>query len=71
MDVLIDDNPKNIKAFAHVGKKALLFSQPWNQNYSDEEFEKLVREKKIIRCDSWKKATEVLMEFKKKYEKKT
>lgn len=70
LDVLIDDNPENIKSFARVGKKALLFLQPWNKGYADKEFERLIREKKIIRCDGWKKTLEVLIEFKKQCEKK-
>jgi 5'(3')-deoxyribonucleotidase len=71
LDVLVDDNPENIKSFARTGKKALLFSQPWNKDYSDKEFDRLVREKKIVRCDSWKKTLDFLIEFKKQCEKKS
>jgi len=53
LDILIDDNLDNVKMFASSGGQALLFSQPWNQNVEDREFEEMIRTKKIIRCENW------------------
>lgn len=61
LDILIDDNLDNVKLLASSGGRSLLFSQPWNQNVKDKEFEELVRAKKIIRCRDWKDALNYLV----------
>lgn len=53
LDILIDDNLDNVKIFAFSGGRAILFSQPWNQNVKDKELEDMIRAKKVICCENW------------------
>jgi hypothetical protein len=34
-DVFIDDSPLNAEKFLTNNKKVILYSQPWNQNFSE------------------------------------
>lgn len=45
LDILIDDAPHNVMAFANEGRPAILFDQPWNQ--------KLGLHPLIWRCGNW------------------
>lgn len=45
LDILVDDAPHNILAFADSGRPALLFDQPWNQRVPDHPL--------IRRCKNW------------------
>lgn len=60
LDILIDDNLDNVKMFAASGHRALLFSQPWNRNVKDREFEEMVKTKKLIRCENWEEVLKTL-----------
>jgi 5'(3')-deoxyribonucleotidase len=45
LDILVDDAPHNVMAFANEGRPAILFDQPWNQ--------KLGLHPLIWRCENW------------------
>lgn len=53
LDILIDDNLENVKNFASSKCVALLFSQPWNRQFKDENLENLISTKRVIRCKDW------------------
>jgi len=44
-DVLIDDNVDNCLAFAATGRTAILFSQPWNQEFIPADGSRVIRAK--------------------------
>ena len=45
LDILVDDGPHNVIAFADGGRPAILFDQPWNQKVPDHPL--------IWRCSNW------------------
>jgi len=45
LDILVDDAPHNVLAFADAGRPAILFDQPWNQ--------KVPGHPLIWRCRNW------------------
>jgi 5'(3')-deoxyribonucleotidase len=64
LDVLIDDNLDNIKAFAVSSNYALLFSQEWNQS-EDNVIKELIKSKRVIRCSDWNEVEKKLGEIQK------
>lgn len=53
LDILIDDNPTNIIDFIKTtNKKAIVFTQPWNEN--NDKIKKLIKTGKCIKCNNWK-----------------
>jgi 5'(3')-deoxyribonucleotidase len=64
LDVLIDDNIDNVKAFAASSHYALLLSQPWNRN-EDDVIKGLLKSKKVIRCSDWNDVEKRLDEIQK------
>jgi len=64
LDVLIDDNMDNIKAFAASSHYALLLSQEWNR-IEDSIIKELLKSKKAIRCSDWNEVKKRLNEIEK------
>jgi 5'(3')-deoxyribonucleotidase len=66
LDLLIDDNLDNVKAFASSGGCALLFSQPWNLKTDDKDLENLIRARKTVRCENWDEILKSITNIEKK-----
>lgn len=54
LEILIDDNIDNLKAFVTAGGVGILFSQPWNQfTDNDGEMQEFFKENRVGRCANW------------------
>lgn len=58
-DLLIDDYPDHIRDFANSGRKAILFSQPWNKNFETNN----VQYEGIYRSDDWVEVLNIISGF--------
>jgi len=50
-DILIDDSPVNVLRALDVGRRVIIYTQPWNESFRDH---------RVIRVKNWKEVLEVL-----------
>jgi len=53
VDVLVDDNPRNVQEFADTDGIAILFTQPWNRAFR-------IEDPKILRANNWEEVLETI-----------
>ncbi len=60
IDVLIDDNPYSVTAFAKRGRLSIVYSQPWNLKLPPEA-DMYVRSGNIVRLNTWDEISSYLI----------
>jgi 5'(3')-deoxyribonucleotidase len=58
VDVLVDDNPKNIQEFASSGGVGILFTQPWNKSVATASVSG--HRPRVYRADNWQEVCSIV-----------